>query len=302
MLEVDYTSARHAMNPEQNYSPFEIGLGQARQLRQGATTSAAAPSRPSRRRGGPARRLVGLQLDWYDIEGLFDAQGLPPAISPLRRPLAGPRLRGRPPGRQGDLARLEPDPQAGASPSPSCRPRYERVGHEAPGGVDGRGPPRPGRRDGRRAAVPRPRPQARMTAATRTPPRRLRGLRPPRRGAPRALDGRSSSSSCAIPSEGGDAAGLRAAADWTADRLRRAGATVEVLEVDGAPPLVVGRDRRRAADADRRPALRRPARARRSSCGRRRRTSPRSATAASGRAARPTTRASSCRASGRVEA
>ena len=28
------------------------------------------------------RRLVGLQLDWYDIEGLYDAQGLPPAISP----------------------------------------------------------------------------------------------------------------------------------------------------------------------------------------------------------------------------
>jgi aminomethyltransferase len=25
---------------------------------------------------------VGLQLDWYDIEGLYDAQGLPPAISP----------------------------------------------------------------------------------------------------------------------------------------------------------------------------------------------------------------------------
>src|SRR5689334_4366088 len=27
LLEVDYTSARHAINPEQNYSPFEIGLG-----------------------------------------------------------------------------------------------------------------------------------------------------------------------------------------------------------------------------------------------------------------------------------
>ena len=26
LLEVDYTSARHAMNPEQNYSPFEVGL------------------------------------------------------------------------------------------------------------------------------------------------------------------------------------------------------------------------------------------------------------------------------------
>jgi acetylornithine deacetylase/succinyl-diaminopimelate desuccinylase-like protein len=43
----------------------------------------------------------------------------------------------------------------------------------------------------------------------------------------------------AIASEGGDTAGLRRAADWTADRLRRLGATVELLEVDGAPPLVV---------------------------------------------------------------
>jgi aminomethyltransferase len=34
------------------------------------------------RDGGPRRRLVGLRLAWSDIEGLFSAQGLPPAISP----------------------------------------------------------------------------------------------------------------------------------------------------------------------------------------------------------------------------
>jgi glycine cleavage system aminomethyltransferase T len=43
---------------------------------------------------------VGLQLDWYDIEGLYDAQGLPPAISPTvdRSPVpvfAGNRQVGR---------------------------------------------------------------------------------------------------------------------------------------------------------------------------------------------------------------
>ncbi len=43
-----------------------------------------------------------------------------------------------------------------------------------------------------------------------------------------------------IPSEGGDAEHLRAAADWTAARLRRLGAAVDVLELDGVPPLVVG--------------------------------------------------------------
>jgi acetylornithine deacetylase/succinyl-diaminopimelate desuccinylase-like protein len=45
----------------------------------------------------------------------------------------------------------------------------------------------------------------------------------------------------AISSEGGDIEGLRRAADWTADRLRRAGATVELLELGSdVPPLVVG--------------------------------------------------------------
>ncbi|HEX5826268.1 MAG TPA: aminomethyltransferase family protein [Candidatus Limnocylindrales bacterium] len=81
MLEVDYTSARHAMNPEQNYSPFEIGLGglvsfdKADYVGKRALLAEQAA-------GGPARRLVGLQLDWYDIERLYDEQGLPPGISP----------------------------------------------------------------------------------------------------------------------------------------------------------------------------------------------------------------------------
>ncbi len=43
-----------------------------------------------------------------------------------------------------------------------------------------------------------------------------------------------------IPSVGGDDAALRDAAAWTAERLRRAGATVDVVELAGAPPLVVG--------------------------------------------------------------
>jgi aminomethyltransferase len=81
LLEVDYTSSRHAINPEQNYSPFEIGLGRLVSFEKGDFVGRLALER-EQRAGGPARRLVGLQLDWYDIEGLYDAQGLPPAISP----------------------------------------------------------------------------------------------------------------------------------------------------------------------------------------------------------------------------
>ena len=81
LLEVDYTSARHAMNPEQNYSPAEIGLGRLVSFDKGDFVGRLALEREAKA-GGPARRMVGLQLDWYDIEGLYDAQGLPPAISP----------------------------------------------------------------------------------------------------------------------------------------------------------------------------------------------------------------------------
>ena len=99
LIEVDYTSARHAMSPDQHYSPFEIGLGRLVSFDKGDFVGRLALERETRA-GGPARRLVGLQLDWYDIEGLYDEQGLPPAISPVidRSPVpvfAGGRQVGR---------------------------------------------------------------------------------------------------------------------------------------------------------------------------------------------------------------
>jgi aminomethyltransferase len=82
LLEVDSTSARHAMNPDQNYSPGEIGLGRLVSFDKADFVGRLALERVQQA-GGPARRLVGLQLDWYGIEGLVSAQGLPPAISPV---------------------------------------------------------------------------------------------------------------------------------------------------------------------------------------------------------------------------
>jgi aminomethyltransferase len=81
LLEVDYTSARHAINPAQSYSPGEIGLGRLVDFAKADFVGRLALER-EQRAGGPARRLVGLELDWYGIETLYAAQGLPPAISP----------------------------------------------------------------------------------------------------------------------------------------------------------------------------------------------------------------------------
>jgi aminomethyltransferase len=80
LLEVDYTSARHALNPEQNYSPFEIGLGRLVDFEGGDFVGRLALQR-EQARGGPERRLVGVQLDWHQIEASFSRQGLAPAIS-----------------------------------------------------------------------------------------------------------------------------------------------------------------------------------------------------------------------------
>jgi acetylornithine deacetylase/succinyl-diaminopimelate desuccinylase-like protein len=45
---------------------------------------------------------------------------------------------------------------------------------------------------------------------------------------------------CRLASEEGDTEALAAAADWTAERLRALGAEVEIVDLEGAPPLVVG--------------------------------------------------------------
>ena len=58
MLEVDYTSARHAMNPEQNYSPFEIGLGKLVSFEKADYVGRRA-LQAEMAKGGPDRRLVG---------------------------------------------------------------------------------------------------------------------------------------------------------------------------------------------------------------------------------------------------
>jgi aminomethyltransferase len=78
LLEVDYTSARHAMNAEQAYSPAEIGLGRLVDLDKGPYVGGRALASEARA-GGPPRRLVGLELDWSGIEALHSAQDLPPS-------------------------------------------------------------------------------------------------------------------------------------------------------------------------------------------------------------------------------
>jgi aminomethyltransferase len=83
LIEVEYTSARHAFAPEQLYSPFELGLGRLVDFRKATNFVGRRALLAERKAGGPKRRLVGLELEWAGIEGLFAKHDLPPAVSAM---------------------------------------------------------------------------------------------------------------------------------------------------------------------------------------------------------------------------
>ncbi len=87
LIDVDYTSARHALIEEQKSSPFEIGLGWLVNLKKPDFVGREALAQEKRK--GSAWALAGLEIDWEELEALHDARGLPPALpaTPWRHPV-----------------------------------------------------------------------------------------------------------------------------------------------------------------------------------------------------------------------
>ncbi|MGZ8566097.1 MAG: aminomethyltransferase family protein [Actinomycetota bacterium] len=83
LAEVEFSSARHVTAPELKYSPFEVGLGRLVAFDKSASFVGKQALLAERSSGGPARRLVGLELDWSGIEGLYAKHDLAPGVSPL---------------------------------------------------------------------------------------------------------------------------------------------------------------------------------------------------------------------------
>jgi aminomethyltransferase len=83
LIEAEYTSARHAVSPEQHYSPFELGLGKLVQFDKASDFIGKRALLAEQRSGGPARRLVGLDIDWSGIEAMFAKHDLAPGVSPM---------------------------------------------------------------------------------------------------------------------------------------------------------------------------------------------------------------------------
>ncbi len=76
LAEVDYMPSRRAMIPSQGYSPFELGLDWAVDLRKESFTGRLALREEQRR--GVRRRIVGLEVDWATVEAYYRERGLPP--------------------------------------------------------------------------------------------------------------------------------------------------------------------------------------------------------------------------------
>jgi aminomethyltransferase len=83
LIEAEYTSARHAVAPEQQYSPYELGFEPLVDLGKATDFTGRRALRAEHEAGGPSRRLVGLELDWLGIERMFAKHGQAPAISPF---------------------------------------------------------------------------------------------------------------------------------------------------------------------------------------------------------------------------
>jgi aminomethyltransferase len=77
LIEVDYTSSKKALIPSQKYSPFELGFGKMVHLQKENFIGKRALEQDAK--NGVTRQLVGLEVDWTDVEALYDRYGLTPA-------------------------------------------------------------------------------------------------------------------------------------------------------------------------------------------------------------------------------
>ena len=88
LIDVDFNSSKKALVEGQKYSPYEMGLGRLVNLDKNRFVGQAALIEEQKR--GPAREIVGLEVDWPHVESFYEEVGLPPAVSPIASRVAVP--------------------------------------------------------------------------------------------------------------------------------------------------------------------------------------------------------------------
>jgi aminomethyltransferase len=95
LIEVDFFSSKKAMIGAQAYSPYEMGLGRLVNLDKGRFIGQQALRGEQRR--GHARQVAGLEIEWTEVERIYEQLGLPPTVGATTSRIAVPVYRG---GRQ----------------------------------------------------------------------------------------------------------------------------------------------------------------------------------------------------------
>jgi aminomethyltransferase len=91
LLDVDYVGSRKALIPAQRYTPFEMALSRLVSADKGPFVGRAALIEERRR--GPRRKIVGLEIEWAEVEALFERIGLTPVAPAATSRVAVPIFR-----------------------------------------------------------------------------------------------------------------------------------------------------------------------------------------------------------------
>lgn len=91
LIDIDFNSSKKALIDDQKYSPFEMGLGRLVHLDKNKFVGQRALVEEKKR--GPAKQIVGLEIDWPAVEKIYEQVGLPPAVSAIASRVAVPVYR-----------------------------------------------------------------------------------------------------------------------------------------------------------------------------------------------------------------
>ena len=98
LIDVDFFGSKKAMIESQKYSPFEMGLGRLVSPTKGRFIG--QPVLRQEQQQGHRRQVVGLEIDWTDVEKIYEGLGLAPAVGATASRVAVPVYRsGRQVGR-----------------------------------------------------------------------------------------------------------------------------------------------------------------------------------------------------------
>ena len=98
LIDVDFFSSKKAVIPAQKYTPYEMGLGRLVSLDKSRFIGQQALRAEHKR--GHARQVVGLEVDWTEVEAIYDKLQLPPSVAATASRVAVPVYRaGRQVGR-----------------------------------------------------------------------------------------------------------------------------------------------------------------------------------------------------------